>query len=351
VCGWRGVTVERSDPRHIVRQRKRELGNDLFLLAHHYQRDEIVEEAHVSGDSLELARKAAEVQARYVVLCGVHFMAESAYILKRPHQVVTLPHASAGCPLASMCTAQQLEEAFRGLEEAGPPGPLVPVTYINSSAETKAFCGKAGGTVCTSSNARDAMAWALEQGGRVLFAPDRNLGLNTAAALGIHRGEIAVWDPVPPRGGLETQPLVGARLVVWKGYCHVHTFFTLEHVRRVREAHPSCSIIVHPECAPEVVNSADEAGSTSTIVSYIADAEPGSTVVVGTEIHLVARLARLHPDKTILPLASSECPDMARTTMWCLARALEEPEGERIVGVDEAVASDARRALERMLAI
>jgi quinolinate synthase len=339
------------DPQRRVQERKRALGEELLILAHHYQRDEIVELADFSGDSLELARKAAQAVARHVVFCGVHFMAESADILRQPHQTVSLPHREAGCPLAEMATGAQMEEAYRCLTSPGGARPVVPVTYINSSAEAKAFCGRVGGTVCTSSNAKVAMAWALDGGRRALFGPDRNLGLNTARALGIPREEIAVWDPGAPAGGLSEELLTRATLVVWSGFCHVHTFFTPEHVRRARQEHRGCRVAVHPECVPEVVGRADFAGSTGAIVQYVSERGPGSVTVVGTEKHLVRRLTRTHPDRRVVPLAPSECPDMARTTLWCLAKALEEPLGANAVRVEESVAGDARIALERMLVI
>ncbi len=336
------------DPRVLIRAQKQRLGDELFILAHHYQRDEIVEVADATGDSLELARRAAGTRARWVVFCGVHFMAESADILRQPIQEVSMPQAIAGCPLADMATGAQMEEAHRVLIAAGGAEPVVPITYINSSAEAKAFCGRAGGTVCTSSNARDAMAWGLDQGGRVLFAPDRNLGLNTAHALGVPDGEIALWDPTHAAEGRDLRE---ARLIVWDGYCHVHTYFTNEHVDRARQEYPTCRIVVHPECSPSVVSEADASGSTSAIIRYVAESEPGSVIVVGTEIHLVRRLAQAHPDKTVLPLAASECPDMTRTTLWCLAQTLDDLSGSRVVRVSDSLASDARRALELMLTI
>jgi quinolinate synthase len=339
------------DPGGLIRAQRQRLGEELIILAHHYQRDEIVDVADATGDSLELARRAAGTKARYVVFCGVHFMAESADILRQPFQQVSMPHANAGCPLADMATGAQMEEAYRVLTGLGGPQPVVPITYINSSAEAKAFCGRADGTVCTSSNAREAMAWGLDRGGRVLFAPDRNLGLNTARALGVPDSEIALWDPARGEEQAGRRGLREARLVVWNGYCHVHTYFTNEHVGRARRAYPGCRIVVHPECSPSVVCEADASGSTSFIVRYVAESEPGSVVVVGTEIHLVRRLARRHPDKQILPLAPSECPDMARTTPWCLAAALADLPDSPVVRVSESLASDARRALERMLTI
>jgi quinolinate synthase len=345
------MSVTPRDPRESIRAQKRRLGDQLVILAHHYQRDEIVDVADATGDSLELARQASSTKARWVVFCGVHFMAESADILRQPSQVVSMPHPSAGCPLADMATGAQMEEAYRALIGTGGPEPVVPVTYINSSAETKAFCGRTGGTVCTSSNARDAMAWALGQGGRVLFAPDRNLGLNTAHALGLPESEIAVWDPAAAGEQAGGGGLQRARVIVWNGYCHVHTYFTSEHVRRARQEYPGCRIVVHPECSPSVVGGVDASGSTGMIVRYVEESEPGSVIVIGTEIHLVRRLARKHPDMTILPLAPSECPDMARTTLWCLAATLDDLNGSRIVRVGDSLASDARQALERMLTI
>lgn len=244
-----------------------------------------------------------------------------------------------------------MEVAYRYLTSPRGARPVVPVTYINSSAETKAFCGRVGGTVCTSSNAKVAMAWALDGGRRVLFGPDRNLGLNTARALGIPREEIAVWDPGEPTGGLPEEILTRATVVVWSGFCHVHTFFTPEQARRARQEHPGCRVAVHPECVPDVVARADFAGSTGGIVQYVAECGPESVTVVGTERHLVRRLARTHPDRRVVSLAPSECPDMARTTLWCLAEVLREPLGVNAVRVEGSLAADARIALERMLTI
>ncbi len=344
------MTVLTTDPLLFVRAEKDRLGDDLLILAHHYQRDEIVSAAHEVGDSLELARLAARAEARRIVFCGVHFMAESADILTDSNQSVCIPHPRAGCPLADMATGAHMARAYELLTGDGGAKPVVPVTYINSSADTKAFCGRMGGAVCTSSNAQDVMAWALDQGGKVLFVPDRNLGLNTARAIGVPPDEVVVWNANWESGGFGSEELQRSRVIVWNGYCHVHTYFTTDHLERARKKHPDCRIVVHPECDPEIVAGSDASGSTGMIVRYVEDSDPGSVIVVGTEIHLVRRIARSYTDRIVLPLAPSECPDMARTTLRCLATVLPDPD-RGLVRVEAAVASDAKQALERMLTI
>jgi quinolinate synthase len=339
---------------------KAALGSKAVILVHHYQRDEVIRFADFRGDSLELSRRAAEQrQARYIVFCGVNFMAETAAMLCAPEQQVILPAGNAPCPMASMADVDQAEEAWERLTSAWGDD-VTPITYQNSTAALKAFCGRHGGAVCTSSNAERLFRWALDQRGHILFFPDEWLGTNSALALGIPRERIAVWDPedeegsaaralgAPPDGASSD----GAQVVVWKGYCHVHTFFTVDHVRQVRAAYPGVRVIVHPECPVEVVEAADAYGSTADIIRYVEQAPAGSIIAVGTEINLVARLDRENPDKRVVPLARSLCGAMYRTTPVGLRDALHSCVAGapiNVVQVDAETRRWANLALERML--
>ncbi|MGQ9684152.1 MAG: quinolinate synthase NadA [Anaerolineae bacterium] len=328
------------------------LGQDLYVLVHHYQRDEVVAFADAVGDSLELSRLAAQqTRPRYIVFCGVDFMAETAAMLCRPEQTVLIPERGAYCPMAAMVTAEQATLAWERLSDVW-QGNLLPVTYQNSDAEVKALCGRWGGAVCTSANANKLFRWALEQRDHILFFPDEHLGRNTALALGIQPGEIAVWDPQQVQES--TWACAQARVVVWKGYCHVHTHFTVQDVQRVRAEHPGVRVIVHPECPTPVVQAADASGSTSYIVRAAEGAAPGSSLAIGTEIHLVARLARLHPDRTIVPLARSLCGTMYRINERNLLATLESilaGRPQHIVRVEPETTRWANEALRRMLAV
>jgi len=328
------------------------LGSDVVILVHHYQRDEIVRYADFTGDSLELSREAAaQKRARYIVFCGVNFMAETAAMLCAPEQTVLLPAGDAPCPMARMVDAEQAEEAWDRLSEAW-DGDLLPITYQNSTAGVKAFCGRHGGAVCTSSNAQRLFRWALSQRGHLLFFPDEWLGTNSALALGIPRREIVAWDPNDVEGSLARSRQ--AKVVVWKGYCHVHTFFTVEQVREVRTRYPGVQVIVHPECPVDVVAAADAYGSTSQIIRYVEDAPVGSVIAIGTEINMVARLAAQHSDKTVVPLTRSLCGAMYRTTPVGLRDALLSCVAGRpinIVRVDAETRKWANVALERMLSL
>jgi len=335
-----------------IRQTRDRLGADLFILVHHYQRDEVVRFADLVGDSLELSREAArQERARYIVFCGVDFMAETAAMLCHPEQTVLIPEPGATCPMAAMVSADDAEIAWQRL--AAPwSDDLLPVTYQNSDARVKALCGRHGGAVCTSANAQKLFRWALAQRGHLLFFPDEHLGRNSALALGIAPGEIAVWDPADPDASVAQAS--GARVVVWKGYCHVHTRFTVEDVRRVRCEHPFIRVTVHPECPAEVVQAADGAGSTGYIVRAAAEAAPGSALAIGTEINLVTRLARRHADKTIVPLARSLCGAMYRINEYNLLQTLESIVAgcpEHVVRVDPETARWANQALQRMLSV
>ncbi len=329
---------------------KSQLDSDAVILVHHYQRDEVVQFADLTGDSLELSRAAAQQKAaRYIIFCGVDFMAETAAMLCDPAQTVLLPAGDAPCPMAEMATVEQATEAWTMLGEMWGDD-MLPITYQNSSAALKAFCGRHGGAVCTSSNAERLFRWALGEKAHLIFFPDEWLGSNSALALGIPREKIAVWDPDAPEASLEQARK--ATVVVWKGYCHVHTFFTAEHVRQVRAQYPGIKVIVHPECPVDVVRAADAYGSTSQIIQYVEQAAPGSAVAVGTEINMVGRLARQHPDKTVVPLARSLCGAMYRTHPQGLRDALRSciaGKPVNVIRVDQETARWANLALERML--
>ena len=332
---------------HEVRDR---LGEDVLILVHHYQRDEVIRFADITGDSLELSRAAAgQERPRYIVFCGVDFMAETAAMLCQPHQTVLIPEPSACCPMAAMVTADDAEEAWHHLS-ARWGGDLLPITYQNSDARMKAFCGRHGGAVCTSANAQKLFRWALSEHQHLLFFPDEHLGRNSALALGIEPRDIAVWDPSDvPASRTRCEE---ARVVVWNGYCHVHTRFTVEDVQRVRREHPSARIVVHPECPAPVVQAADGAGSTGYLVQAAAGAAAGSTLAIGTEINLVSRLARRHPDKAIIPLARSLCGAMYRISEHSLLATLESiltGSPRHVVHVDAETTRWANEALRRML--
>jgi quinolinate synthase len=333
-----------------IKEAKAALGPDVVVLVHHYQRDKVIRFADFRGDSLQLSRQAAEQrQAKYIVFCGVNFMAETAAILCAPEQKVILPAGDAPCPMARMATVDQAEEAWARLSTYW-SNDITPITYQNSTAALKAFCGRQGGAVCTSSNAERLFRWALDQRGHILFFPDEWLGKNSALALGIPGDRIAVWDPDDEQGSADRAQ--NAQVVVWKGYCHVHTSFTVEHVRQVRERYPGVQVIVHPECPVQVVEAADTYGSTARIIRYVEQAPPGSTIAVGTEINMVARLDRENPDKRIVPLTRSLCGAMYRTTPVGLRDALQSCVAGKpvnVVHVDGETARWANLALERML--
>jgi len=332
---------------------KEKLGDSLVILTHHYQRPEIVGIGDFRGDSFELSARAADqANARHIVFCGVHFMAESARVVAREDQRVFHPNLSSGCPMADMASAPDVQRALDELKETIPAGEeVVPVAYMNTDAEVKALCGRNGGLVCTSSNSDRAFRWAFEQGERILFVPDEHLGRNTANKLGIPAEQTILWDPALPLGGHDEATIRGARVIVWKGYCHVHTWYKTEHIERARGAYPGCKVVVHPECTEEVVALADAVGSTALIVRYVAEADPGDTVVIGTELNLTARLAREHSDCTIVPLSRSLCPNMFRISMEKLRDTIAAlPDLNEIVLPLEVVA-DARLSMERMLAL
>ncbi|MGL5864648.1 MAG: quinolinate synthase NadA [Dermatophilaceae bacterium] len=350
-----------SDLVERARAARAALGHRAFVLGHHYQRDEVIAFADVTGDSFKLARDAAaRPDAEFVVFCGVHFMAESADILTATNQTVVLPDLAAGCSMADMAAIDQVEECWDDLVEAGVADATVPVTYMNSSAAIKAFTGRHGGTVCTSSNARTALTWALERagaGGKVLFLPDQHLGRNTYARdLGGALGDCVVWDPHRPMGGLTVDELRAATMVLWRGHCSVHGRFTVDAVEAARRTVPGIKVIVHPECRNEVVELADEVGSTERIIRTIAAAPAGAAWAVGTELNLVRRLAAEHPDQRIVFLEKNVCycSTMNRIDLPHLVWALESLVDGRVVNairVEPEVAHWARVALDQMLAL
>jgi quinolinate synthase len=336
---------------------KSTLADKLLILGHHYQREEVMRWADARGDSFGLSRlAAANHDAEYIVFCGVHFMAESADILTADDQIVVLPDLNAGCSMADMADLDSVETAWEELAAVTDIERVVPVTYMNSSAALKAFVGRAGGAVCTSSNARAVVSWALERGDKLLFFPDQHLGRNTAFQLGFCPGDMRVWDPKRDLGGLEEVDVKEAAFLLWKGHCSVHQRFHVNHVEDFRAEHPEGIVIVHPECAREVVELADQVGSTDYIIKAVQAAPAGSVIGVGTEIHLVQRLAAEHPDRTVVSLDPLICPcstmfriDAAHLA-WCLENLVEGNVVNRIT-VDPETAGWARVALERMLSI
>lgn len=351
-----------SDPHLVERARaaKEALGDKVFVLGHHYQRDEVIQFADVTGDSFKLARDAAgRPDAPYIVFCGVHFMAESADILTTDAQQVILPDLAAGCSMADMALIGQVEDAWDALVDAGIADDVVPITYMNSSADIKAFCGRNGGAVCTSSNADVALEWAFDQRpegtGKVLFLPDQHLGRNTAVLqMGIALEECVVWNPHRPNGGLTADELRNAKMILWKGHCSVHGRFSAESVDQLRATVPGVNILVHPECRHEVVTRADLVGSTEFIIRTIEAAEPGSSWAIGTELNLVKRLADAHPDKNIsfLDRTVCYCSTMNRIDLPHLVWALESlvaGQVPNVIAVDAETQEWARVALQRML--
>ncbi len=337
---------------------KATLGERVFVLGHHYQRDEVIEFADVTGDSFKLAQQAAaRPEAEFIVFCGVHFMAESADILTGPAQRVILPDLAAGCSMADMATWAQVEDAWDVLTDAGVADTTIPVSYMNSSAAIKSFTGRHGGTICTSSNAKRALEWAYTQGEKVLFLPDQHLGRNTAVRdLGLGLEDCVVYDPHRPGGGLTPDQLRAARIILWRGHCSVHGRFTEANVADVRTRIPGVNVLVHPECRYEVVSAADHVGSTERIIRVLDAAPAGSAWALGTELNLVQRLAKAHPDKQVVFLDKTVCycSTMNRIDLPHLAWALESLVAgtvRNVITVDPETAGYARAALERMLAL
>ena len=349
-----------SDPNLVERARaaRKALGSRAFVLGHHYQRDEVIEFADVMGDSFKLAKDAAaRPEAEFIIFCGVHFMAESADILTSDSQKVILPDLAAGCSMADMANSEQVAQCWDALTAAGVADKTIPVTYMNSSAAIKAFTGEHGGTVCTSSNAKTAMAWALEKGEKVLFLPDQHLGRNTAVLqLGLSLDDCAVWNPWKENGGLTDAEIKRARVLLWRGHCSVHGRFTLDSVNEVRARIPGVKVLVHPECQHEVVSAADVIGSTESIIKTVAESPAGSKWAVGTELNLVRRLAANNPDKEIVFLDKTVCycSTMNRIDLPHLVWVMESLVQGRLLNqitVDPKVAKYAKIALDQMLAL
>ncbi len=350
-----GLTDEEMDVR--IAAARAALGQRLVILGHHYQRDEVIKFADYTGDSFKLARHVSgHPEADFIVFCGVHFMAESADVLSADHQQVILPDLAAGCSMADMVDLEQLEMCWSDLEQMG-MSRVVPVTYINSAAAVKAFCGERGGVVCTSSNAAATLRWAWERGEQILFLPDQHLGRNSAYAMGVPLDEMVVWDPSEIWGGLDADAVKRARIILWKGHCSVHTRFTVRQIENIRREHPGVRVIVHPEVPWDVVQAADDSGSTEYIIKQVSGSPSGSVWAVGTEIHLVNRLARqLQPDRTVLSLDQFGClcSTMFRVSpnhlLWILEGLVDGEVHNRIVVPDDRKYWT-KVALDRMLTI
>ena len=355
-----GALPSPSDPDLVERanQARSSLGDRAMILGHHYQRDEVIAYADIRGDSFKLAQAAADnPNAEFIFFCGVHFMAESADILTTQNQKVILPDLAAGCSMADMATAAQVEDCWQVLEKLGVAKKTIPITYMNSSAAIKAFTGKNNGAVCTSSNAMRAMKWAFEKGEKVLFLPDQHLGRNTAVlSLGLKLEDCVIWNPWKPSGGLSEAQIKMAKVILWRGHCSVHGRFTVENIENVRRVLPQVKVLVHPECQHEVVAKADVVGSTEMIIKTVTGSPSGSKWAIGTELNLVQRLARENPDKEVVFLDKTVCycSTMNRIDLPHLVWAMEALVAGRVVNqikVDEQVAKQAKVALERMLAL
>jgi len=343
--------MTKKEAREIIRQRKAALGKKLIILGHHYQNDDIIEFCDYIGDSLELARKAAGIrEAGTIVFCGVYFMAETAAILA-PEKHIFIPDPSAGCPLADMARIEDIEDAWELITCIDRD--ITPATYVNSSALTKAFCGRNGGVVCTSGNAEKVFRWAFKKTKKILFFPDRNLGRNTAISLEIPENSIVEWDPDRDMGGLNEETILRSKVILWKGWCPVHwTQLKPSDIKNMREKYPGVRVIVHPEVDPETVKASDEAGSTSRILDYIRSLQPGERVAIGTEFNMVNRAATgFRETLEIMPLKKILCEDMEKITVETLAGTLSDLKYAHEVTVADDIAQGARIALERMLRI
>ena len=342
---------------HRIGEAREKLGETVTILGHHYQREEVIKYADFQGDSFLLAREAGtRPEADYIIFCGVHFMAETACILAAPHQRVILPNITAGCSMADMAPMEDVDDAWAELEDVLGSGGIIPITYMNSIASIKALCGRNGGAVCTSSNAKATLEWAFEQGERVLFLPDQHLGRNTALDLGIPLDEMIIWNPFRQLGGNTPDQIRNAKMILWQGHCSVHTRFTVGQIESARALHPDINIVVHPECPMETVQAADMVGSTEYIREMVNSAAPGSKWGIGTEVSLVNRLAINNPDKTVFCLDPVTCPcsTMYRVhpayVLWMLDGLLEGKVNNEITVPDD-IKRDSRIALERMLSL
>ena len=336
---------------------RRQLGTKVTILGHHYQRDEVIKYADFQGDSFKLSQQSAsKPEADYIVFCGVHFMAETACILCDSHQKVILPNITAGCSMADMASTDDVLDAWEDMTDLLKKDTVVPITYMNSTAAIKALCGRNGGIVCTSSNAPAVMRWAFDKGNKILFIPDQHLGRNTGIKLGIDTNDMVVWNPFKPLGGISTDNLKKAQIVLWQGHCSVHTRFTVKQIQQARTRYPDIKVIVHPECIKEVVEASDQNGSTEIILKTIREAPSGSKWAVGTEISLVNRIAKDNPDKLVFCLDPIVCPcsTMYRIhpayLLWVLEGLLENQVVNQIT-VDEETQKYAKIALERMLLV
>lgn len=343
---------------HRAKAARAYLGSKALILGHHYQRDEVIQFADITGDSFKLAQAAAQQKsAEFIFFCGVHFMAESADILTSPQQKVILPDLAAGCSMADMATASQVQECWSQLQRIGVATETIPVTYMNSSAAIKSFTGENGGTICTSSNAQKSMEWALSKGKKILFLPDQHLGRNTAVlSLGLTLEDCVLWNPWKPMGGLTQDQIKRATVILWRGHCSVHGRFTSDSVNEVRKRIKGVNVIVHPECTHDVVTAADVVGSTEMIIRTVSQAAPGSKWAVGTELNLVSRLAANNPDKEVVFLDKTVCycSTMNRIDLPHLVWAMESVLAGHIVNhikVDERVAKFSKIALDQMLAL
>jgi quinolinate synthase len=329
---------------------KDRLGEELVILCHHYQRDDVYNFADFFGDSFQLAQDAAhQEKAKYIVFCGVHFMAEAARILCGTDQHVFLPDMDAGCPMADLANIEEVESAWQRLSETTDVSKIIPITYMNSTAAIKAFCGANGGIVCTSSNAGKLFDWAFERGEKIFFLPDEHLGRNTARAKGFEGEQVVLWNRQEADGGISEEQISKSKVIVWNGFCHVHTRFTVDDVKNARKKYPDAKIIVHPECTENVVKIADASGSTDQIRKYVENAPKDSTVIVGTEINMVSRLANLNKDKKVLPLSRSLCPNMFKISLNDLCWTLEKLGEVNEITVTPEIAENAKKALQRML--
>jgi quinolinate synthase len=355
-----GDLPEASDPELVSRATiaRAALGDRALVLGHHYQRDEVIAFADITGDSFKLAQAAAaQSTAEYIIFCGVHFMAESADILTSANQKVILPDLAAGCSMADMATANQVQECWNQLSELGIADKTIPVTYMNSSAAIKSFTGEHGGTICTSSNAKKTMEWALSKGEKILFLPDQHLGRNTAVlSLGLSLSDCVLWNPWKPMGGLTAEQLRAAKVILWRGHCSVHGRFTVDAVNEVRNRLPGVKVLVHPECQHEVVSIADVVGSTEAIIQTVQQSPAGSKWAIGTELNLVSRLAKAHPDKEIVFLDKTVCycSTMNRIDLPHLVWAMESlVAGHEVnqIKVAPDIARFSKLALEQMLAL
>lgn len=354
------TTISDDEVHRLIADHRRTLGRSCVILGHHYQRDEVIRHADYTGDSLKLAKIARDLPGTpYIVFCGVHFMAETADILTSPQQQVSLPDLQAGCDMADMAETWDVEAAWNEASEAiEATEAIIPVTYINSKASLKAFVGEKRGTVCTSGNARRVVEWALERGKHLFFFPDQHLGRNICKALGFDpENDMLLWDPMKPRGGHSAETLRSKRIWLWKGHCPVHALFTIHQIKKIRSEQPETKIIVHPECAMEIVDAADQSGSTEQIIKAIAEAPAGSAWAVGTEKHLVERLAKQFPEQTITSLNPFTClcgtmnRISARHLAWVLEDLVAGKPMRNQITVDGAIAEPSRLALDRMFAL